>query len=298
MSNMSQGRVFVGRHKDIADQIQKMFKDRLGKLAQAGAPLQTVRKNYFPGMWTRESRLAFNAAMEQAVKQGVIPKDADANTATPAQRAWVKARVDQFLEQGVGSDADMLAYFTKRPLKGRESFRKEKVFDDIMTAAEFGLRPVSNNPIDLVKGKLAEMDKSIMANEFFRQLKDENSLEIISPYEDVPDGWVKLNDKYGTIYGAPTVTIPEYIDKNIYEGLLDFAGKLGIKHQRSMKFPPGPGSRALGLSYQGQNFVRTRFATETSVLAHEIGHQLDHRYDFVEPHCFGSRWYRQKGRAD
>jgi len=280
MSDMSQGRPLTGRFQLAAYKIKKLFQERLDKLDAAGASVQSVRDNYFPGMWTHESRLAFNAAMEEAEKQGMIPKNSDVNAATPAQKAWVKARVDQFIKAGTGSEADMMAYFTRRPFKGRESFRKEKVFDDIMTGAEFGLRPISNNPIDLVKGKLAEMDKSIMANEFFQHLKADGELKIINPYEETPEGWVRLNDKYGTIYGPPTVTVPEHIDKAVYEGLLDFAGKLGIKHERSMKFPPGPGNRALGLSYQSQDFVRTRFATETSVLAHEIGHQLDYRYNF------------------
>jgi hypothetical protein len=280
MSDVSQGRPLTGRFQAAASQIKKLFQERLDKLETAGAALQSVRDNYFPGMWTRESRLAFNAAMEEAEKQGIIGKNFDANAATPAQKAWIKASVDKFLEAGTGSDKDMLSYFTRRPLKGQESFRKQKVFDDIMTGAELGLRPISNNPIDLVKWKLAEMDRSIMANEYFRQLKADGEMEVISPYKQTPDGWVRLPDKYGTIYGPPTVTIPEHIDKAVYEGLLAFAGKLGIRHERSMKFPSGPGSRALGLSYQSQDLVRTRFATETSVLAHEIGHQLNYRYDF------------------
>jgi len=279
MSDMSQGRPMPGQYGQIARLIQKLFQERLVLLEKAGAALQSVRQNYFPGMWTNESRLAFNAAMDEAVSKGIIGKDADVNAATPQQKAWVKARVDEHLKAGTGSEADMMGYLTRSPLKGRETFRKQKVFDDIMDGAEFGLRPISNNPIDLVKWKLAEMDRSIMANEYFRQLKADGELQVISPYKQTPDGWVRLPDKYGTIYGPPTVTIPEHLDKSVYEGLLDFAGKLGIKHERSMKFPSGPGQRALGLSYQGQDFVRTKFATETSVLAHEIFHQLDHKYD-------------------
>lgn len=280
MSDMSQGRPMTAPFQKIADLVQKLFHERLAKLDDAGAPLQSVRENYFPGMWTNDSRLAFNAAMDDAVKGGIIPENADVNQATPQQKAWVKSRVDELLKSGTGSDHDWLAYLSRRPIKGRETFRKEKVFDDIMTGAEFGLRPVSNNPIDLVKLKLAEMDKSIMGNEFFRDRKQKGRLKTISPYEDVPENWVRLNDKYGKIYGPPTVKVPEHVDKAVYEGLVDFAGTLGIKHERSIKFPPGPGTRALGLSYQGQNFVRSRFATETSVIAHEIGHQLDYRYDF------------------
>lgn len=297
MSDMSQGRPLAERFQKIAADVQKQFDSRLEKLKEAGAALQTVRENYFPGMWTRESRLAFNAAMEKAKKDGRLPDDFNVNDATPEQKAAIKADVDRFLEQGKGSDKDMLSYLTRTPMKGKESFRKQKVFDDIMTGAEFGLRPISNNPIDLVKGKLAEMDKSIMANEFFQDRKAAGKLKIISPYEEVPEGWQKLNDKYGTIYGAPTVTIPEHVDKAVYEGLLEAADKIGVKHERSMKFPPGPGNRALGLSYQGQNFVRTKFATETSVLAHEIGHQIDHKYDLWQQITGGEKGNERKSQV-
>ena len=280
MSNMSQGRPMTGWMKSAADAIDKLFEGRLEELEKAAAPLKTIRDNYFPGLWTRESRLAFNAAIERAQAEGIIPKDLDLNNATPAQKAAVKKMVDEFLEQGKGSDKDALQYLTRRPLKGREGFRKEKAFDDIMDAAEFGLRPVSTNPVDLVKLKLAEIDKSIMASQLFQELKSRGQLKIINPYDETPEGWQRLNDKYGTLYGPPTVSVSEHIDQGVYEGLVDFAKSLGIKHERSMKFPSGPGQRALGLSYQGQNLVRSRFATETSVLAHEIGHQLDYRYDF------------------
>jgi hypothetical protein len=270
MSDMSQGRPLTGRLKEAADLVQRLFALRLDALEKAGAALQTVRENYFPGMWTRESRLAFNAAMER------MGKDFDVNKATPEQRAAIKAQVDKFIEEGTGSEKDALGYLTRKPLKGRESFRKQKVFEDIMDAAEFGLRPISNNPIDLVMLKLSEMDKSIMANELFKDPRA--GVQIINPYEEAGPGRVRINDKYGTIYGKPTVTIPEYIDKAVYQGLLKVAAALGIKHERLMKFPPGPGQQALGLSYQGQNRILSRFGTETSVIAHEIGHQLDLKY--------------------
>jgi len=276
MSDLSQGREVDPKFKAAADLVDRQFTDRLEKLEAAGAPLQTIRENYFPGMWTRESRMAFNAAMEKAKAEGIIGEDFDANLATPAQKAYIKGTVDEFLKNGTASDKDMLQYLTRSPLKGKESFRKGKVFDDIMTGAELGLRPISSNPIDLVKGKLAEMDRSIMANEFFQQQKSKGKLQTISPYEQVPDGWQKVNDKYGTIYGPPTVKVAEHVDKAVYEGLLDAAKRLGVSHQRLMKLPA---KRALGLSFQGQNKILSKFGTETSVIAHELGHQLDEKYD-------------------
>lgn len=296
MSDMSQGADIAPKFKPVADLIQKLFGERLQKLQEVGAPIQTARENYFPGMWTKESRRAFNAAMDEATAKGTFGKGFDVNNSTPEQRAAIKARVDEFLDKGIGSDKDSVSYLSRRPMKGTETFRKPKVFDDIMDAAEFGLRPISNNPIDLVRLKLAEMDRSIMANGWFQELKANWNLKIISPYEKAPGGWVKVNDKYGTIYGKPTVTVAEHVDKAVYEGLVEFADKLGIDHKRAMQFPPGQGTRALGLSYQGQNLVRTKFATETSVLAHEIGHQLDHKYDLWNEITGGEKGNERKSQ--
>lgn len=279
MSDMSQGRPIAEPFKETAELVKRLFDERLEALEKADAPLQTVRENYFPGMWTRESRLAFNAAVEQAIKKGVIAEGSDLNTATPAEKAAVKELVDKFLQDGTTSDTDMLSYLTRRPMAGRESFRKQKAFDDILTGAELGLRPLSNNPIDLVRGKLAELDRSIMAHQYFESLKAAGKLQVIDPYEEVPQGWAKINDRYGTIYGKPTVTVSEHVDKAVYDGLIAAAQKLGISHERLVRFPSGPGNRALGLSYQGQNKILSKFGTETSVIAHEIGHQLDVKYD-------------------
>ena len=78
----------------------------------------------------------------------------------------------------------------------------------------------------------------------------------------------------------------EYVDKNIYEGLLKVAENLGIKHDRLLKAGRGILGYAtkeqimtpFGFTEAGGKIV-TQFATELSVLAHEIGHQLDYKYD-------------------
>ena len=274
MSDMSQGRPVESRFKAAADVVQKMFSDRLTKLAEVGSPLQHVLENYFPGMWTRDSRVAFNAAIENAKAERRIAEDFDVNTATPQQKAAIKAEVDKNLKAGKGSDNDMLSYLTRKPMKGKESFRKEKVFDDIMTGVEFGLRPFSNNPIDLVKLKLAELDKSIAMTKYFDELKSVGKEKVISPYEKVPTGWVKLNDKYGTIFGKPTVNVNEYVDKGVYDGLMKFAKGLGITPERVAS----AGRGKLGYASTSGKTV-SQANTELSVLAHELGHQLDFKYD-------------------
>ena len=273
MSDMSQGRPLTGKMEAFANKVAKMFQDRLALLDEAGVGLQTVREHYFPGMWQKESRMAFNLAMEQAKKDGIINDSFNVNNATAEQKAWIKERVDAALKDGVGSETDALPYLTKRPMEGKESFRKQKVFDDIMTATEFGLRPISNNPVDIVRLKLAEMDQNILANQYFNDLKAKDQLRIIDPYADVPDGWVKVPDKYGIIHGAPTVKMDEYVDKAVYDGLMKVSQGLGITPERLMN----AGRGRLGFASTSGRTV-SQYATELSVLAHELGHQLDFKY--------------------
>jgi RNA polymerase sigma factor (sigma-70 family) len=211
MSDMSQGRTMTdAARQSRADRIDAMFIERLDHLEKAGAPLESVRENYFPGMWTRESREAFNQAMGEFREAGKLPDDFDLNAASAELKTAIKARTDELLESGQGSAKDMLSYLVRTPMKGRESFRKRKVFDDIMTAVEFGLRPISNNPADLVMGKLGEMDKSIMANQAFRTWEKKGQLVAFDnsgrPMKQElrrnfnRDDWARINDKYGTIW--------------------------------------------------------------------------------------------------
>jgi hypothetical protein len=70
------------------------------------------------------------------------------------------------------------------------------------------------------------------------------------------------------------MNVAEFVDRKIYDGLLGIAGALGIKHVRKMN----AGAGKLGFAERGTGNIVTQFATETSVLAHEIGHQLDFKY--------------------
>jgi len=206
MSDVSQGKNVAPELAKTRDKIEAVFANRMELLEKADAPMQQVRENYFPGMWTTESRRAFNQAMEDAVEKGVIDADTfNVNSATQQQETWIRERTIELMDKGAGSDKDALRYVSRKPLKGPETYKKQKVFDDIMTAVRFGLIPISNNPIDLVALKLAEIDRSIMANQVFQALRDKKQLKTIKPSEKTPDGWVPVLDKYGTVYGPPTI---------------------------------------------------------------------------------------------
>jgi hypothetical protein len=200
MSDMSQGRQMEPQLQAVADRINTLFEDRLAQLEAADVPVETTRENYFPGMWTNESRKAFNQAIGGAIERG-IGEGKPLSEWTAEEKAYVHDRVKVLMEGGKGSTKEGLQYLARTPFKGRESFRKGKVFDDIMTAVEFGLEPISRNPVDLVKLKLAEMDRSIMANSALQEWRAKGDERFLPVSQRVPEGWVKVNDKYGTVYG-------------------------------------------------------------------------------------------------
>ena len=96
----------------------------------------------------------------------------------------------------------------------------------------------------------------------------------------------------------------EYVDKNIYEGLLKVAENLGITHDRLIKAGRGKLGYAtkeqimtpFGFTEVGGKIV-TQFATELSVLAHEIGHQLDYKYDLWDRIVTNAEGIGKKGEV-
>jgi hypothetical protein len=166
-----------------------------------------------------------------------------------------------------------VSFLSKRTLKGGESFRKQKVFDDIMEGIEAGLEPISNNPLDLVKLKLAEMGRSIMANRALREWEKAGDVKFLRIGQQMPEGFAKINDKYGTVWGPPVQTVSEHVDKAVYDGLMKVAGDMDLSPER--KFSAGRSK--LGYASPSGETV-TQFATELSVLAHEIGHQIDFKH--------------------
>ena len=227
-SDISMGRRVDPVMADYETTRQREFDKRIDWLEKAGAPMQKVREHYFEGMWTEESRKAFNQAVAEIVPtmEGKPPSLEDWED---DQKAAVKQRVQEILKEGgKGSNKSALSYLTKRPLKGKESFRKGKKIDDIMTGIEFGLIPISRNPVDLDMLKLTEMDRSIMANRALREWEKSGDVGEIAADKlfNLPEGWEKLNDKYGTIWGGKSVPVWKMLQELAKTGKQDlyFAG--------------------------------------------------------------------------
>jgi hypothetical protein len=166
---------------------------------------------------------------------------------------------------------------SKRPIQGSKSFLKQRTIPTIQKGLELGLEPVSNNPIDLVLLKHREIQKYLLANKWMDEMKDKNLVQFVRATEKAPENYVKINDPIANVYGPPTVTVPEYLDKNVKQGLEEVMSNLGIKHERKSSLK---NKRALGTSYQGKSYVETKLGSSLGVLSHEIGHQIDEKFGF------------------
>jgi hypothetical protein len=259
------------------------------RVDRAEADLREARKLF--ATKTRDENLAFIDKMERGEKQGEGAKEAFAaqirklldERRTEVQKLG-KGKLQHFIQDyfpHIWADPEkarqVFAQIAgKRPLEGSKSFLKKRTIPTIDEGIKLGLEPISDNPVDLVLLKLREMDRYIMGQRLLRDLKNAGLVKYVRATEQMPDGYAKIDDKIATVYGPPTVKVPEYVNKSMYDTLSAVAEGLGVTHERKMTLGR---SRALGLSYQGASKIETRFGTDLSVMAHEISHQLDDKHD-------------------
>ena len=195
----------------MADYWKQKSDERLALLekADAGLSKEAIRENYAPGQWTTESRLAMNHVLDKMRENGSLPANFDINNVPDALSKQIVEKVKETQREAEKS-GDAAAFYGRRPLKGKESFRKEKVFKNHLAAVRVGLEPVFANPVDSMKAKFAEMDKSIMANQFLRDQEKKgrvinvnNSGEPMKKADRVGfeiSEWRKIPDQYGDIW--------------------------------------------------------------------------------------------------
>lgn len=269
-----------------------VMRNRLAELArrsdQAEASLAKAKK--FFDHRKAEDNYAFIDKMENGEPQGSAELDAIARvfrTMLDQRRAEVQAlgkgKLEQFYEnyfphvwqnpkraQGV-----FQSFFSRRPLEGSKSFLKQRTHPLFKDGMDAGLKPVSDNPVDLVILKSREMDRYIMAHQVLEDWKQAGLAKFIDARRGKhAAGWMKIDDPIGTVYGPSVQQIAEYPNEAVYDALSQVAQALGIEHKRGFKMP-GPG---LGYAYEGTGQVKTRHGTAEDVLAHEIGHQLEWKY--------------------
>ncbi len=171
----------------------------------------------------------------------------------------------------------------KRPLEGSKNFLKKRSIDTFSEGIKAGLKPISDNPVDLVLLKLREMDRYILGQKMLAEMKGKGLAKFVPAMERAPEGFTKIDDRIAQVYGPPTVKVEEHVDKAQYDALQQVMDNLGIKHERTTEsLGRSKGGKILGLATEGDKTVQTKFATGLGVLAHEVGHQLDYKYHLTD----------------
>ncbi|HUW31683.1 MAG TPA: hypothetical protein VM223_08740 [Planctomycetota bacterium] len=170
----------------------------------------------------------------------------------------------------------------RRPLQGSKAFLKKRSIMTIKEGRQYGLNPVSNNPVDLVLLKVHEMDRYLMAQRIIRELRGRGMVTFVYARSRTPEGYAAINDRAFTVYMPPKIGIKEAYDRLLVDNLMGFAQALGIDARRFMKLPGQAWGRA-----QGGKLVQTKFGGPEGVLIHEIGHVLGARYRLFD-------WITQK----
>lgn len=161
----------------------------------------------------------------------------------------------------------------RAPMHGSKAFMKERTLPLTVDGLARGLRPISDNPVDLVLAKLHQMDKFIMATRTIEEAKTKGMLKYYPLGREIPAGRTVVDDPAFTVYAPPFLPVKEAFDAGIRRGLMDFIHKMKWRHERVDK---------LGVDVWGQyasgGEIKSRFGGPDFVIMHEIGHGLDERY--------------------
>ena len=92
----------------------------------------------------------------------------------------------------------------KNPLEGGKSFLKQRTIPTIQEGMARGLKPITDNPVDMVLLKAREMDKYILAQRFMAEMKEREFVKFVQAGSKAPDGYMRLDDKIARVYGNPS----------------------------------------------------------------------------------------------
>lgn len=164
-------------------------------------------------------------AFMDAIETGAVPKGSPVAPLAKEIRGLFDDRWKKMDERGIapGYIQDYLphlwqdpakaaetfsAYYGKRSLEGRKSFTKERTLATIKEGMDAGLKPVTDNPIELSLMQLHQMDKFITAQDVIREMEGEGLALRVPHDERAPEGWIPIDDKIAR-KGNTTLYAPE-----------------------------------------------------------------------------------------
>ncbi|HEX4275842.1 MAG TPA: hypothetical protein VHZ74_10825 [Bryobacteraceae bacterium] len=203
-------------------------------------------------------------------------RDAVRALGTGKLESWLENYFPHMWENPAAARSWIGDLIAKGPLQGRRAFLKQRSIETFADGIAAGLKPISDNPVDLVLAKLHEMNKYVLAHEALNEMKERGLVEYHDANWKPTPGYKRIEDAIATVFGKPTVTVEESFDKPLMDQLDRFARSLGINHERNVRLQGVPRG-ALGFATPAGD-VQTKFGSPEQVLAHEIGHIVEFKY--------------------
>lgn len=229
----------VDKFKAAEKVVDELVALRREKMKEAGmeVPESWEKEGYFGRVWKQESIRAFNKALNEYLDErfgAYENKDARSQMDEATKKAYkenqtkrenftldqltdaeiqkIGERTRQLEKEGDGLDDNDkgLAFFAKTPLKGKEGFLKKRTINEYETAIKLGLAPLSNNPMDVLRLKLHEMDQSYFGRQFYNDLENPNKPgNAVKVYTGmtVPRGLVEAPGRNAVIFDHAPVYI-------------------------------------------------------------------------------------------
>jgi hypothetical protein len=281
----------------------QITRETLGKMARsydmAEASLADASKLF--NSQSKEANLAFIDNMERGQGQKDANLDVISSTlrkllddkrkeiqalGTGKMQSFIENYFPHIWDQGEKQVSQAVMKGAKRPFEGSKGFLKKRSIEFTSDGIAAGLTPVSYNPVDLALLKIREMDKYLAAHRTIKEYKSNGLAKYVKIGGEVPDGWQKIDDKISTVFKSPMVAVKEAYDEKMMNDLNAVGKALGVDLERSerikgegRKFPGELWGLSQSSGEEGKpGKVSTKFAGPESVLAHELGHQLDHMY--------------------
>ncbi len=278
----------------------------LGELARHEEQAQTALKNarwYFDGQ-DKSVGQDFIDRFQAGEKQPTPELQAMANTWEKINRAqtdrldaldpeikrqWEEHHIKQVWKETAsdpGKVEQIVAkLISKRPLEGSKGFLKKKSYLTYKEGRDAGLTPLYDNPVDAMMHGFHEAEQFIQMRKVANTLIHGGLASYVRAGAQVPEGKAIVDDPAFHVFAPPTISVNEYVNKSVHDALQRVADKLGIR-VKTVPSDDGLSRGALGTAY-GDKLAIRKFGTDIGVLAHEIGHTIDHRYDlqsqFMKP---------------
>lgn len=167
----------------------------------------------------QEHNWAFMQAMDSPDKSFLDKHPALKEVAEVMSRLWnERAELIQKLDTGAlqnlrenyfrhmwerEPDADtqrqIFSTLSKRPFGQAPGSFKERVYEDFMAGVKAGLKPVSDNPMDIFALSMHELDKYIIAHGVLKATEGTNGVHLITTGDKTPQGYTDINGRFGNI---------------------------------------------------------------------------------------------------